>query len=134
MFSCWTGSYKGASITVVSGGSGGAEAELALHELLENTPATAYVRVGGSGGLHASVRPGDVVISSGVVRDEGMTRSYIPASYPASCSFEVVAALAEAASGRRHAGMSESLGQLTATSVVWAGQEWGGICSPGISR
>lgn len=111
MFSCWTGSYKGASITVVSGGSGAPEAELALHELLENTPATAYVRVGGSGGLHASVRPGDVVISSGVVRDEGMTRSYIPASYPASCSFEVVAALAEAASrssARWHVGVTRS--------------------------
>ena len=98
MFSCWTGTYKGASITVVSGGSGAPEAELALHELLENTAATTYVRVGGSGGMHASVRPGDVVIASGVVRDEGMTRSYIPPSYPASCSFEVVAAFAEAAS------------------------------------
>ena len=111
MFSCWTGSYKGASITVVSGGSGAPEAELALHELLENTAATTYVRLGGSGGMHASVRPGDVVIASGVVRDEGMTRSYIPASYPASCSFEVVAAFAEAASrssARWHIGVTRS--------------------------
>jgi uridine phosphorylase len=56
MFSCWTGFYKDASITVVSGGSGAPEAELALHEFLENTAATTYVRVGGSGGMHASVK------------------------------------------------------------------------------
>lgn len=111
MFSSWTGSYKGASITIVSGGSGAPEAELALHEFLENTAATTYLRVGGSGGMHASVKPGDVVIASGVVRDEAMTRSYIPASYPAACSFEVVAALAEAASrssARWHIGVTRS--------------------------
>jgi len=111
MFSCWTGSYKGASITVVSGGSGAPEAELALHEFLENTAATTYLRVGGSGGMHASVKPGDVVIASGVVRDDGMTRSYIPPSYPATCSFEVVAALVEAAShssARWHIGVTRS--------------------------
>jgi uridine phosphorylase len=111
MFSSWTGSYKGALITIVSGGSGAPEAELALHEFLENTAATTYLRVGGSGGMHASVKPGDVVIASGVVRDEGMTRSYIPSSYPATCSFEVVAALAEAAShssARWHVGVTRS--------------------------
>jgi uridine phosphorylase len=111
MFSSWSGLYKGASVTVVSGGSGAPEAELALYEFLQNTGATTYIRVGGSGGMHASVSPGDVVISSGVVRDDGMTRSYIPASYPAACSFEVVAALVEAAihcSVRWHVGVTRS--------------------------
>src|SRR5262249_55093282 len=58
MFSTWTGTYRGASVSVVSGGSGSPEAELILHELLENTDATTYLRVGGSGGMHPSVRPG----------------------------------------------------------------------------
>lgn len=97
MFTTWTGLYGGARITVVSGGSGSPEAELVLHEFLENTAATTYLRVGGSGGIGLQVRPGDVVIASGVVRDEGMTQAYVPASYPAAASYELVLALVEAA-------------------------------------
>lgn len=97
MFTTYSGTYKGVRISVVSGGSGGPEAELALHELFEYTDATTFVRVGGSGGMHPSVRPGDLVIASGVVRDEGLTASYIPLSYPGACAPEVVLALAQAA-------------------------------------
>lgn len=97
MFSTWTGTYGGASISVVSGGSGSPEAELIMHELLENTAATTFLRVGGSGGMHPDVRPGDLVIARGVVRDEGMTAAYVPASWPAVCDPVVVLALAQAA-------------------------------------
>ncbi|WP_284750772.1 nucleoside phosphorylase [Arthrobacter sp. efr-133-R2A-120] len=102
MFSTWTGFYKGVGVTVVSGGSGSPEAELIMHELLEFTPADTFVRVGGSGGIHPRVEPGDVVISTGVVRDEGMTRAYIPASYPAVASYDVVAAMAKSAKRLGH--------------------------------
>lgn len=97
MFTTYTGGYKGATVSIVSGGSGAPEAELALIELFEHTSATTFLRVGGSGGMHPSVSPGDIVIASGVVRDEGMTQSYVPASYPAAASPEVVLALVEAA-------------------------------------
>lgn len=97
MFTTWTGSYKSVPLTVVSGGSGSPEAELIMHELLEFTEADTFIRVGGSGGYHPKVEPGDVVIASGVVRDEGMTQAYIPASYPAVASYDVVIAMARAA-------------------------------------
>lgn len=97
MFSTFSGGYRGASVSVVSGGSGSPEAELVLHELMENTGATTYLRVGGSGGMHPRVRPGDLVIASGVVRDEGMTAAYVPPSWPAAADPLVVLALARAA-------------------------------------
>lgn len=97
MFTTWTGTYKGVAVTVVSGGSGSPEAELIMHELLEFTDADTFIRVGGSGGYHPKVEPGDVVIASGVVRDEGMTQAYIPASYPAVASYDVVIAMSRAA-------------------------------------
>jgi uridine phosphorylase len=97
MFSTWTGSHRGASISVVSGGSGSPEAELIMHELLENTAATTFLRVGGSGGMHPGVHPGDLVIARGVVRDEGMTAAYVPPSWPAAADPVVVLALAQAA-------------------------------------
>ena len=97
MFTTWSGTYKGASISVVSGGSGSPEAELLMHEFLENTAATTYIRVGGSGGMSPRLSPGDLVIANGIVRDEGMTAAYVPPSWPAACAPEVVIALAKAA-------------------------------------
>lgn len=112
MFSSYTGEYKGARITVVSGGSGSAEAELALYDYMEYTNATTYLRVGGSGGLGDCVRPGDIVISSGVVREDGMTQSYIPPEFPAVCHHEVVLAMIRAAEKRNisyHVGITLSV-------------------------
>lgn len=97
MFTTYSGTYKGAAVSVISGGSGSPEAELAMVDLLEYTDAHTYMRVGGSGGMHPSVSPGDLVIASGVVRDEGMTASYVPPSYPAAAAPELVIALTEAA-------------------------------------
>jgi uridine phosphorylase len=97
MFTTYSGWYRGAHISVVSGGSGSPEMELALYDFMEYTGASTYIRVGGSGGIGEAVRPGDIVISSGVVRDEGMTRAYIDAAYPAVSSYEVVLAMVEAA-------------------------------------
>lgn len=97
MFTSYTGTYKGARITVVSGGSGSPEMELILYDFMEYTHAHTFLRVGGSGGIGDEVRPGDVVIASGVVREEAMTKAYIPAGYPAVSHYEVVGAMAEAA-------------------------------------
>src|SRR5690606_16028173 len=111
MFTTYTGSYAEAPVTVISGGSGGPEAELALMELFEHTGADTFIRVGGSGGMHESVRPGAVVVARGVVRDEGVTASYVPASYPAAAAPEVVLALARAAhdlGARYHVGLTRS--------------------------
>lgn len=111
MFTTYTGTFDAVPVTVVSGGSGSPEAELVMHELIEFTTADTFVRVGGSGGVHPSVRPGDIVVATGVVRDEGMTRAYVPASYPAVASYEVVLALSLAARQlgcRYHQGVTRS--------------------------
>ncbi len=97
MFTSYSGTYKGARITVVSGGSGASEAELLLYDYMEYSTATTYIRVGGSGGMGDDVNPGDIVISSGVVREDGMTSSYIPQSFPAVCNYEVILAMVRAA-------------------------------------
>jgi uridine phosphorylase len=111
MFSIWTGTFDGAAISVVSGGSGAPEAELAMHELLQFTDANTFLRVGGSGGMHPAVAPGDLVIARGVVRDEGMTAAYVPPSWPAVCTPELVLALqaaAEELGAPHHVGLTRS--------------------------
>lgn len=112
MFLSYTGIYRGAKITAVSGGSGSPEAELLLYDYLEYTDASTFLRVGGSGGIGDEVHPGDVVISSGIMRDEGMTQAFIGAGYPAACSYEVVCAMvraAEAAGHPYHVGVTVSV-------------------------
>lgn len=112
MFSTWSGSYDGAAITVVSGGSGSAEAELALYDFMEFTQATTFMRVGGSAGIADQVKAGDIVISTGVVREEAMTQAYIDRAFPAVSHYEVVMALAEAAEqrdARYHLGVTLSV-------------------------
>ena len=67
MFTSYSGYYKQAHVTVVSGGSGSPEMELVLYDYMEYTDAGTFLRVGGSGGIGDNVKPGDVVISSGIV-------------------------------------------------------------------
>ena len=111
MFTTYSGYYKGAHISIVSGGSGSPEAELVLVEFMHHTKANTFLRLGGAAGIHEDVRSGDIVVASGVVRDEGMSQSYVTPTYPAVCSYELVAALAAAADGlgfRFHVGIGRS--------------------------
>ena len=111
MFTSWTGNYKGARVTAISGGSGCPEVELCMYELLEHTSATTYLRVGGSGGLSDRVRPGDIVISNGIVRADGVSSTYVDPGWPAVCSPELVMALAASARAlkvRYHIGLTRS--------------------------
>lgn len=112
MFTSYSGFYKEAHITVVSGGSGSPEMELIMYDYLEYTDAGTFIRVGGSGGLGDAVKPGDIVISSGILRDEAMTKAYIDAGYPAVCHHELVLALIGAAAALRapyHVGVTVSV-------------------------
>lgn len=97
MFTSYSGWYKGAHITAVSGGSGAPEMEMILYDYMEHTDAGTFLRLGGSGGFGDQVEPGDLVISSGAVRAEGMTQAYIEAGYPAASHYEVVCAMVQAA-------------------------------------
>ena len=97
MYTSYSGVYKGAKITAVSGGSGAPEMEMILYDYMEHTDAGTFIRLGGSGGFGDQVNPGDLVISSGAVRAEGMTQSYIDAGYPAASHYEVICAMVQAA-------------------------------------
>ena len=82
MFTTYSGYYKGAHISIVSGGSGSPEAELILVEFMQNSKANTFLRLGGGMAISEKLHSGDVVIASGVVRDEGMTKAYVTPNYP----------------------------------------------------
>jgi len=76
------GTYKGLEILAVSTGIGGASAGIAVEEL-HNISVSAMIRIGSCGSLQKEVKLGDLVIVNGAVRDDGASKTYIDAIYPA---------------------------------------------------
>lgn len=96
------------SLAVVATGIGGPATAIAAEELIL-AGAYVLVRLGSCGRLDPNVRPGDLVISSGCVREDGTSAAYLPPSVPAVPSAELTAMLTEAAmSGpvRAHLGLT----------------------------
>ncbi|MCL2695079.1 MAG: nucleoside phosphorylase [Clostridiales bacterium] len=94
----WTGTVSGEKVSVTSTGMGCPSTAIAVEELIA-AGADTFIRVGTAGRMcEASQDPNLVgVICTAAVRDEGTTRQYVPASYPAVADRHVVAALAQAA-------------------------------------
>ena len=105
-----TGSYKGITVSATSTGVGCPSASIAVEELV-NAGATHFIRVGSTAGLQPQIRTGDIVINTGVVRNDGTTRAYVPDTYPAIADHFLVHALIETArSLRSDAGFDVHIG------------------------
>ena len=91
-----TGSYDGTDISVTSTGIGGPSAAIALEELAR-VGASTFIRVGSCGAIQPEIELGDLVITSGAVRQEGTSKEYITTEYPAVADHEVISALVAAA-------------------------------------
>jgi uridine phosphorylase len=107
-FSVATGTHRGVTVSVVSGGIGAPSTAIALEELAQ-LGVRAVVRVGTMMGV--SVPLGTIVLSTGAARFEGTSQQYLPAPYPALPDWTLVQTLREAG---QHSGLDIRLG-LTAT-------------------
>src|SRR5262245_26270067 len=100
------GERDGVRLAAASTGIG-APSTAVLVEELAKVGARTLIRVGNSGGLDPALGLGELVITSGAVRDDGTSRSYIGPEYPALAHHEVVSALVDAA---RAAGVTAHVG------------------------
>ncbi|WP_440008834.1 nucleoside phosphorylase [Halomicrococcus sp. SG-WS-1] len=91
-----TGEYDGAPVSVTSTGIGGPSAAIAVEELAR-VGADTFLRVGSCGAIQPEMDVGDLVITTGGVRQEGTSDEYVREDYPAVADYEVVAALVAAA-------------------------------------
>jgi uridine phosphorylase len=106
-----TGTYEGLDLTVMGTGIGADNIEIAVVELSQIVKEPTFIRIGSSGALQTGIRLGDLVISTGAVRLENTSTFFVPESYPAVASYEVVVALLGACAGlglRYHAGITAS--------------------------
>jgi len=80
-------------------------------EELKNIGVTTLIRIGSCGTLVPGIAVGDLVISSGCVRDDGTSHAYIRATYPAVPDTDLLFAVIQAAregSYPHHVGVTRS--------------------------
>ena len=114
------GERHGVPLSVASTGIGGPSTAILLEELIK-VGADTFVRIGNSGGLAPSVELGDLVVTTGSVRDEGTSRSYVVPEYPALADWRIVGALVAAARERDvpcHTGITWSLDAFYARNAI----------------
>lgn len=102
----YTGTYHGASVSVMSTGMGGTAVAICVEEL-KQIGAKNLIRMGTCGSLQKDIPEGSIVICTGAVRGDGTTPEYIPLEYPAIADIDVVNALRDSA---RELGVEPILG------------------------
>ena len=120
-----TGRCSGVEMTVASTGVGGPSTAIVLEELVK-LGARTVIRVGNSGALSPQVALGDFVITTGSIRDEGTSKSYVRTDYPAVAHYDVVRALVDAAARHghaAHAGITWSIDAFYACNKVLMGED-----------
>jgi uridine phosphorylase len=106
----YTGSIKGTQVSVTSTGIGGPSTAIAVEELAK-LGADTFIRVGTSGMMQDFIKPGNLIVVSGAVRDEGTALHYMPIDFPAIAHLDVVECLrqaCEATGVTYHVGLSHS--------------------------
>lgn len=109
-YNVYTGTLLGEKVSVCSTGIGGPSTAIAVEELAACGTHT-FIRIGTCGGISTLVRPGDVVIATGAVRQDGTSREYAPVEFPAVSDPDVLFALITAARTEgfsHHAGVVQS--------------------------
>ena len=113
-----TGSYEGTPVSVTSTGIGSPSAAIAVEELARVGCET-FVRVGSCGAIQPEMDVGDLIITTGAVRQEGTSDEYVREDYPAAADHEVVSALVAAA---ERLGYDYHTGVTMSAASFYAGQ------------
>ncbi|SNR29946.1 nucleoside phosphorylase [Halorubrum vacuolatum] len=113
-----TGTYDGAPVSVTSTGIGSPSATIAVEELARVGVET-FIRVGSCGAIQPDMAVGDLVITTGAVRQEGTSDEYVREDYPATADGEVVSALVAAA---ERLGYDYHVGVTMSADSFYAGQ------------
>jgi purine-nucleoside phosphorylase len=113
----YTGSYKGMPVSVQTTGMGCPSLAIVVEEIIR-LGAKTLVRVGTSGIIKPTIKPGEVIIAQASVAKDGTSRMYLKGEQYAPCaSFAVTRALVEAAESR---GASPHVGLIQTEDAFYA--------------
>ena len=119
LYKTYTGTYKNVKVSIVSTGSGAPDVEILLGELIMFTSADTVIRVGCSGAIQEYIKPGELVIVSAAVRDDGASAEYVSKSFPSVANYEVLISMIEAA---EKLGVKYHVGITRSNDSFWVGQ------------
>ena len=88
--------YRGTPLTICSTGIGCPSAAIAVEEL-EAVGVETVLRCGTTGALQSEIEIGDMVVATAAAKEEGTTKRYESAVYPAAPDHAAVSALVDAA-------------------------------------
>jgi len=109
-YSIVTGQKDGVALSAASHGIGAPGTAVLVEEMIK-LGVKRMIRIGNSGGLDPALELGDLAITTGCVRDDGTSKTYVVPEYPAVASWEIVAALVEEAA---------AVGAPARTGVTWS--------------
>ena len=81
-YKSFLGFYRGKKILAMSTGIGAPSAAIGVEELF-NVGVKHIIRVGSAGAMQAGIGIGKLIIAEGAVRDDGLSKKYVPEIYPA---------------------------------------------------
>ncbi|RDI72519.1 nucleoside phosphorylase [Halopelagius longus] len=88
--------YEGIPLTICSTGIGCPSAAIAVEEL-SRVGVDTVIRVGTIGALQTGIEVGDMIVATGAAKEEGTSKRYESAVYPAVPDYEVLTSLVESA-------------------------------------
>lgn len=91
-YTAYLGSINGEKVLIISTGMGGPSTAICIEEL-KNIGIEYLIRVGTCGGMQQDVLPGDIIIPTGAIRQEGTSKEYVPIEFPAVPDYDLVDAL-----------------------------------------
>jgi uridine phosphorylase len=111
--------FHGQKILICSSGLGAPNIGISVEELAM-IGVKYFLRVGTCGAIQPHIQLGDIVISTGAVRLEGMSRDFAPIEYPAIPCFQFTNDLITAAAAAK---IPHHTGITATTDTFWQGQE-----------
>ena len=117
----FTGYYKGVKVSVTSTGMGCPSTAIAAEELI-NIGAKYLVRIGSTGALQEYIHTGDLVISTGSMKNEGTSRFYVPDVFPAVPDFDFTRELIDTARELKNEGRYDLYYGINASDDAFYGE------------
>jgi uridine phosphorylase len=111
--------YEGVPLTICSTGIGCPSAAIAVEELARVGVDT-FLRCGTTGALQAGIEIGDMVVATGAGKEEGTSKRYESATYPAVPDYDCLSALVDAARAR---GEDVHVGAIVSDDAFYAEDE-----------
>ena len=115
-----TGEKDGVGLSAASHGIGAPGTAVLVEELIK-LGATTMIRIGNSGGMDPTLELGDLAITTGCVRDDGTSKTYVIPEFPAVADWSIVGALVDEAAqagARAKAGITWSLDAFYARNAI----------------